>query len=281
MLWLLACAAPSTDTAERDLTADDAWGSLIAPEDASAPWDAATVEDIVARALRFGVPHPLDQLNAYLPLLAHGDASCPGAEFAEGFVQLSGCTTDDGYTFRGAAGVARADDRVTQSDGRRVGTWSMQFQPADFVVLRPDGSGLRAGGAPMLLVQTDARGRRWSSTVGGTWRDEADAGWLGAGYSGMLITQGLDEGVARQVFEGPMGVGDAHLMFSQLRVEADCAGAAGGTLSVRRADGAWASVSWTGCAPCGAAVDDDGVAFGDACPDLSALQNVAARMVAP
>ncbi len=281
MLWLLACVAPPMDTAVRDLTADDDWGALIEPDEAPALWDVATVEDIVARALRFGVPHPLDQLDAYLPLLAHGDASCPGAEFAEGFVQLSGCTTDDGYTFRGAAGIARADDRVTQQDGRRLGAWSMQFQPADFVILRPDGTGLRAGGAPMLLVQSDTRGRRWNSTVGGTWRDEADAGWLGAGFSGMLLAQGSDEGVARQVFEGPVGVGDAHLAFSQLRIEADCEGAAGGTLSVRRSDGAWAHLSWAGCSRCVTAMNDEGAAIGEACPDLSALQDVAARMVAP
>lgn len=276
VLLLLACAADPAPPAWVDPTADDDWSDLVPTPSRGPALTADEVAERVALALADGLPLPQPVLADYRELLAHGDAACPGDTFAEGFQVIGGCTTAEGYTYQGAAGLQVDDRRTVAEDGSWTGEASVLTAPADYVITRPDGTRLQAGGTLSIRVARDAGGDRWSAAILGTWQDDGLPGWLGDGYSGALTVEGSEPpgGEPTQKVDGALTVHGASLQLAGVLVAPEtCAdGAQAGAVRLRQDDGTWYTLTLdAGCGGCGTLTWDDTEALGEACVDLSAL----------
>lgn len=269
--WMLACA-PSP--AWVDPAADDDWSAAVEAPEHAAAWDAAGVADAFDAALADGLPLPQAALADYVELMGHTDPSCPDAAFSEGFLELDGCTADSGYTYRGSAGLVRADTRVIADDGSWTGGYELYFAPADYVILRPDGTGLVAGGNAQVRISHANGQASWNLRLTGTFADAGAGGWLAGGYSGELAIRGDDAGGPHQTLDGALSVGGAAVTFASVGVAPQtCAdGLTGGTIGVRQPDATWYSIALPeGCGSCGEAVWNGTEAIGAVCVDATAL----------
>ena len=281
-LLLLACSAPSdsavADTAPRwnDPTTDDDWSALV-PETETAPrWSAAEVGAEVDRALSHGLPGPERPLATYRELLTYGDASCPTAATANGFAVFGVCTAASGYSYSGVADLIVDDRRVEGPDGARSGMLYVSTAPADYFIIRPDGTRLGAGGTLTLNVSQDASGLHTRSTLQGTWLDDGESSWLSQGFSGALgLTRNVSpEGEARLDIDGALTVGGASLVFTQVQVTPTACptGVRSGAISVRQPDASWYTLTFPiGCGACGTVTWQDGSIHGEACIDAVPL----------
>lgn len=282
-LWLLACAPP-TAAPWRDPAADDDWSAAVDAPEHRAEWDADEVAGAFAAALAFGFPAPQDALADYQELMTHTDPACPNAAFSEGFLELDGCTSAEGYTYLGSAGLIRTDTRVTAADGTWTGTYGLLFAPADYVIQRPDGTGLVAGGNAMVQIVHESGRASWRLRLTGTFVDEAAGGWLGAGYSGELSVTGDDDGGLHQTLDGALSVAGAAITFDGVGVAPDLCpdGLTGGVIGVRQPDATWYTITLDdGCGRCGNAVWNDAEDVGEACLDVSALVDAVADAGVP
>lgn len=276
-LTLAGCAA--LPVAWEDPSADDDWSTAIDTPEHRADWDAAGVAAAFDLALGLGFPAPQAVLADYVELMTHTDASCPGEYFAEGFLELGGCTSDEGYTYRGSAGLMRTDTRVYAEDGSWTGDYGLMFAPADYVIIRPDGSQLDAGGNASVQVRQDDQQRNWNTRMTGTFADADAGGWLAGGVSGDLSVQGHAGSEVEQVIDGSLSVAGAAVVFSLLRLEPEACpeGAVSGTLGIRQPDSTWYEVVLPeGCGSCGPAVWNGTEDVGEVCLDFGpALDSIA------
>ncbi len=268
-LLLPACSAPEAPGPWVDATADDRW-----PVDSGTPrlpaWSAQGVADQVDLAVAKGIPTPQRVLSDYLDLLAHGDESCPGNYFEEGFVVLGGCDSADGYHFTGAAGVVREDQRSGEGEGW-TGQLRISSAPADYVITRPDQSRLIAGGTFFLEFRAQAERQEWAARIGGTFEDEAAEDWLGAAFSGMLNIDGTeDPGGIRQRISGSLSVGGVAIDMQDVELQPSLCpdGFVGGTFRVRQEDATWSQLSLPkACGACGEVQWEGGESLGSGCID--------------
>jgi hypothetical protein len=249
VLLLAGCREPEGTWV--DATADDRW-----PVDTGVPprpmWSAQEVADQVDRAASFGVPTPQRVLSDYLELLSHGDDACPGHYFEEGFVVLGGCDSGQGYHYTGAAGVVREDTR--QGDAGS-GHLRVNSAPADYVITRPDGSRLIAGGTFFGELRSQEGLQQWTVRLGGTFEDDAATDWLGAGFSGLLAFDGLADmqGVQQRV-SGSLSVGGVAIDMQEVVLNPSICpdGFMGGRFRVRQPDASWNElVLPDSCGSCG------------------------------
>ena len=262
-LLLPGCQGPEKGGTWVDATADDRW-----PVDSGAPpapaWTAQEVADQVNRATSYGLPTPGRVLDDYLELLSHGDEVCPGNYFEEGFVVLGGCDSTEGYHYTGAAGVVREEE----SGG---GQGRISSAPADYVITRPDGSRLIAGGTFFWELRDQTGRRQWSMRVGGTFEDEAATDWLGAAFSGMLSADGMEDAAgAQQRITGSLSVGGVSMDMQNVVLQPSACpdGFMGGTFRVRQPDATWNELSLPqGCGACGEVRWEGGDSLGSGCVD--------------
>jgi hypothetical protein len=229
---------------------DPAW-SWSEPEDDAAAWGADALEAAVARGMAWGFPGSVDFLARYFARMALGDEGCPGdAEIIDVLLHgHSGCTASTGYRYLGSAEYFDFADSA-------YGGWSLS---ADFQIFDPDGREFAGGG---LMSGYYFSTGEWGESSYGTWYEEGSADWLGAPLSTAYEVE-LFNGEA--LLYGGIGIGDDVLFFDDVSFTAGCEGGAGALL-VRSPDGAWLRVMLS-CADCGP-MDRDGVAAGEACPDL-------------
>ncbi len=278
-LLYIACApapAPWVDPA-----ANDDWSGDVATSDHVAQWDAAGVAAQFATATASGFPAPSVVFRDYAELMTHTEASCPADPMGGGFMELGGCNTTTGYTYRGAVGETLQDQRVTASDGSWTGSYYLMFSPADFVIIRPDGMELDVGGNANQQINADNHGTNWGGCISGTFRDEAEGGWLAGGFSGDVCVTGTTGGSA--TVDGSVSIAEAAVVYSSVTFDpSSCPdGATGGTISVRQPDSTWYVITLLStCGACGDAIWDgkddigqvclDFTTFFDTIPDLSA-----------
>lgn len=272
-LALLGCAAPSEPWV--DPSADDDWSDAIASPDHHAEWDAAGIASEFASAVGFGLPSPPVVFADYLELLTHGEPGCPGSAFSEGFNELHGCTTSAGYTFRGAAGIERQDTRVYAEDGSWSGAIGMSFVPADFVILRPDGTSLLGAGNTRLYEQRDSTLAEWVLVLTGTFKDAASSSpWLSSGFSADLVIEGsMNVGGTGGTVNGVLSVGAAAVLFMNVAVHSGCPnGALGGVIGVRQPDATWVEIVLSdACSACGEATWNGTEPIGEVCLDFAPI----------
>lgn len=268
-LLLIGCRGPQEESRWVDVTADDLWPVDSGPPPGPA-WTAQEVADRVDEAVSLGIPSPQRVLEDYLELLSHGDEGCPGSYFEEGFVVLGGCDSLEGYHFTGAAGVVREDERQGEGD-QEHGHLRISSAPADYVITRPDGSRLIAGGTFFLEQRVQDHRMEWSVRIGGTFEDEAAADWLGAGFSGLLSFDGLaDAQGEQQRVTGSMSVGDVAIDMQDVVVQPSVCpdGFMGGRFRVRQADATWNTVELPqGCGACGEVLWEGKEPLGSGCVD--------------
>lgn len=277
-ILLLACTSEPVSCEEPaaewlDPTADDDWSALIEGGSVEPPWSAVEVGAELERALQNGLPTAQPVLADYRELLSHGDTDCPGDEFVEGFAVVGSCESEEGYIFTGAAGLATTDTRVYAEDGSWTGLYTVITAPADYVITRPDGSALSAGGTLLQSLSRDSVESHWNSSIAGTWFDSAGTvPWLQEGFSGDLSIDGRQEttGTFLQVVRGGATLLGASLLFDELSIApSDCAdGIWAGSISIRQSNGAWYRLDFDEhCSTCGQLYDDDEQEMGELCID--------------
>lgn len=269
----VGCAPPLAGWV--DPTADDDWSALVPAGEHTPAWDAAGFAERFDTAFSTGVPLPQPVLDAYRELLSHGDATCPGTDFEDGFLVMGSCTSAEGYTYSGAAGLETEDLREGDPEGDWTGSARVQSAPADYVITRPDGTRLLVGANLMVSVARSTDTQQWSTRIAGTVQDEAATGWLGEGYSGSLEVEGrTDADGSRQWLQGgftTLGV-TLDLVQLEVRPEACADGFVGGTVRMRQEDATWyALVLPEGCGRCGPLTWEGDTALGEACLDPAPL----------
>jgi hypothetical protein len=282
LLSLLGCAAAPAGWL--DPAADDDWSDAIATTEHRAEWDTEQVAKAFRTSLSHGFPVPQAVLTDYIELMTHADASCPNGHFSEGFLEMGGCTSNEGYTYRGAAGLVRTGTAVYGEDGSWTGDYGLGFAPADYVILRPDGTGLEAGGNVNVQIIQDAHQSNWNARITGTFIDAGAGGWLAGGFSGDLLVSGHAGLQVEMTIDGPMSVDGAAVVFSSLTLSLDdCPdGAISGTVRIRQPDGTWYEVVLgEGCGSCGPGRWNDVEDIGEVCLDLEPILDAVATLSAP
>jgi hypothetical protein len=280
ILLLLACSAPSgsadTNTSPpwTDPTVDDDWSHLVPDADAAPRWTAAEVGAQVDRALALGLPGPEHPLATYLELLRHRDAGCPITTTPNGFEVFGICTAASGYSYSGVADLLIEDSRDEATPN--AGALFVITAPADYFIVRPDGTQFGAGGTLTLNNVRDSAGLHTRSTISGTWQDEGDTGWLGSGFSGSLgISRNFaPEGSVQLSVDGSLTIGGSSLAFDRLELSPGaCAdGFRAGAIAVRQPDSSWFTLTFAGgCTACGQVTWQDGSPQGQACVDPAPL----------
>ena len=272
--WLLlpACSAPATmarggvDTAPGGAAPveDTAWMSY--PSDAPQPeLSRDDVEAILQAIAAQGSFNTQDIINAYKAVMDMGDDHCPfGLPYMLSDVQ--GCTSLEGYDFAGIAWLTEFDWDP------RTGEPTAYFHGGDFAVTAPSGAQM-AGGGELLVEATDVDdGREMTVDFKGTWIDEADDGWLGAGVSGVLTATIIERASTHQAtLDGGLAMGSTALDFQNLVFDMDpsCASRLRGTLAVRDSRGHW--TDWQlgdDCDACGEVYFRGAVDLGELCMEL-------------
>jgi hypothetical protein len=274
----MACGG-TADTADADPwvdpSADDDWSGQVETLAHAPVWTAEQVADQIETALSTGLPLPQPIFDGLAELLTHGDAGCPGSYFEDGFLKVGICTSDEGYQFSGAAGVTTDDNRVTEDDGSWTGSATRRATPFDFLITRPDGTALAAGGSATQRLMAGPEGINWETELSGTFRDDRAQGWLGEGYSGGVRIYGTDiDSPVRGEVSGYLTILGVSLKMERVEVNADTCpdGVLGGTLALRQDDSTWYAMTLPdSCGGCAEVVWDDQVSLGEACPDLSAF----------
>lgn len=234
--------------------------------------DAAGFAAAFDAVLAAGFPLPQTVFADYRELLGHGDGSCPAPGGSEYFDVPQGCTTGDGFTFRGHAGVMVSDSRVYSRDGSWTGAFAQFSDPADYSITRPDGTGLQAGGILETLVMQEGGVTTWSAAMAGTFLDEGQPDWLGDTFSGGFDLAGSGTGdAAAQTVDGELSIGAVALGFEALELSPGTCptGAIGGALSLRQSDATWFTLTLAdGCGACGSLVWNGVDQLGEACVNL-------------
>jgi hypothetical protein len=276
-LGLVGCGGlgQSDSSGWTDPAADDDWSGLVEIPERRAEWTAEEVGQQIDAALASGVPDPGLVFESYEELLSHGDDDCPGSTFNGGFLVVGICSTSDGYQFSGSAGVTIEDTRVVAEDGSFSGAAMRMSSPADYLILRPDGTGLAAGGNLTQRVSSENGQVLWSTEVRGSFRDDGVDGWLGAGFSATLRWSGReDSGVVYSDVIGDLTLHGISLQLEDFHLSPEtCSdGAELGTIMLRQHDATWYTLTLDGpCSRCGDVVWDDREELGEACVDLEPL----------
>lgn len=271
---LIAGCAPA-EPGWLDPSADDAWDELVEEVRHEPGWDAGEVGAQVDLALADGLPLPHPVLDRYRELLTHGDATCPGDTFTGGFLVVGSCTSADGYTYSGSAGLVEEDQREGDPEGEWTGYALVHSAPADYVVTRPDGSRLAVGGNLYVRAEREGSTELWVSRIAGTIVDDGADGWLAGGYSGSIELQSTEEDGATWVkLHGSLTVAGVSLELADLELDdAACpGGVARGGLAVRQPDATWYELEFPeGCGSCGPVTWDRSTELGEACVDPAPL----------
>jgi hypothetical protein len=273
---ILGCSdAPPPSSAWTDPSEDDDWASLVPSGEHAPRWTADEVAAQFDVALASGVPLPGPVFAAYEELRTHGDGACPGDQFEGGFLVIGTCTSEEGYTYSGSAGITETDARVFADDGTWTGSYFRMTSPADYFIVRPDGTRLRAGGNLRQEATRSADRTTWSNAIAGTMIDEGADGWLRDGFSGALEIRGEEAYGGRfGTFEGSLTVSGVSLEFVAVQVQPDSCpdGLHGGTVRLRQDDATWYDIAFeTGCGACGTLTWNETDALGKVCLDVSPL----------
>ena len=242
--------------------------------------DAAGFAVAFDAVLSTGFPLPHIVYADYRELLEHGDGSCPSAGGTEDFDVSQGCTTDEGFSFRGRGGIMVVDTRVYTSGGSWSGAYAQYSNPADYAISRPDGTSLESGGILETLVMQEGGVTTWSARMAGTFLDDGRSDWLGRTFSGEFELSGSGVGSeAEQTVDGELSLDGVAIGFGALELgPASCPdGALGGTVSLRQSDSTWFELTLgEGCGACGALIWDGIEELGEACVDLAPVLDTVA-----
>lgn len=272
---LAACASPPTSSSWVDPAADDDWSSLVETYEHQAEWSAEEVAAQIEAGLSAGLPQPAEVFDRFDELMTHTDDSCPGSTFNGGFLLVGICTTEEGYQFSGAAGLTGEDNRIYDEEGGWSGEATRMSSPFDYMIVRPDGTRLNAGGNVTQWVSADPGQERWSAEVSGTFKDDGATGWLADGYSGALRVSGQEDagGISGEI-DGYLTLQGVSLQLQGLWFSPETCpdGPTQGMIKLRQHDSTWYTLRLTGpCGGCGELVWDDTEPMGEVCADLSPL----------
>ncbi len=265
-------------TSWTDPAADDDWSDLIGDIPGAGTQTPEDITATIQHALDYGVPSAGEALDAYNEAYAMGDESCPGSAFMNGFEVFGTCTAASGAQFSGVAGFTLQDNRVWDGD-TWTGSVSLLTSPADYVIFRPDGTYLLAGGGLNFTRTIDASGTQQVTAIRGTFVDTSREDWLGIGYSGELLI-GLNQrtgGYPDLMVDGALTLGSTSLQLDDLHViPYECAsGFMGGTIQVRQADATWVTVTLPNtCTNCGQATSQNGEDIGQVCIDPTPVHDL-------
>lgn len=275
-LVLSGCNAPEVtpDSAVwTDTSSVGWWYDAEAADVSSAVWDASTAVATWQEVLDGGLPTCGDVIANWLGWFAHdAGGACLGAD-PGALANDLGCTSDDGYWFRGVTDYRYSTDETT---GRFDHVINL-----DVDLYGPDGTAAALQGSCGFAGAVGAPGR-WDHSLAGTYVDGYDDGWLGGGVSGMWSSSlDIDPAGAQTLsLRGGIGLGDRWLILDDL--QASAAGCTSGAARLRDPSGGWyvldfgaagdtgSSGSATGCDSCGA-LSFAGDPAGEACLDWTTL----------
>lgn len=268
-LLLAGCAGSATDDSgggHGEDTAAMTWSG----EEAT---PTLSLDDISAQLLALqalDAPNGQDITSTFLGHLEQGDESCPGG--GEGHLNrpADACQTSEGWYYEGIGWYDLNESEV--GAGGEVIELSY-YHGGDFVMFSPAGKRF-AGGGDLLVVTTTAEGERVTEMdLKGTWVDEANPLWLGAGFSAVYTSTvtSSSEGM-RITLLGGMSVGSTDLFLDDLSygTTGTCPGALTGALQIRDARGFW--TEWAlgdDCDTCGEVIFHGDQDLGELCLDLS------------
>lgn len=184
---------------------------------------------------------PVELREAYLELMSHGDASCPGSSLEIYDTFVTGCTASSGYYYAGVSVYA-----VEDWPGEDSSAWSFG---GDFEILDPQGDQMLVGGHTFGLYE-DLHVEMIGGDITGSWSYSGADGWLGEGISAMLLLDGVIG--SRLSLSGGLAVGSTAMYFPELRWDSpSCWEHPVGELQVRDPAGHWFSLIFdedcTGC----------------------------------
>lgn len=252
------------DTGASRPTEDTAWMSYPANEP-SPTWSLEDVSAALSVVTGYGAVNTLDIAYAYQAAMDHADASCPGGPGLS-IDLILGCTTDEGWTY---AGIAWLD--ITSEDEISGAPLSYK-QGGDFEIQYPDGGSFEGGGETTVTT-TRTEGRQESEVdFKGTWRDDSDDGWLGAGISGVFEATVINtEDEHSATLDGGLTIGDSTLNFDRtIFGDLDCPAGVQGAIGLRDDKGYW--YEWQlgdDCDECGDVVFHGDQEMGELCLDVS------------
>jgi hypothetical protein len=125
--WLIACTNPKS-TLEEQVPLPNEPPQIDLQY--TPVWTKQEVKENTEQLLSYGVPNPMEIMNAYQSLYDEGaTSSCPGTDynFDGSEISTTGCTTSNGFFFAGSAEVRWTDDtnwdfhcdcRIVSPDGR-------------------------------------------------------------------------------------------------------------------------------------------------------------------
>ena len=234
--------------------------AVVEPE-----WTAEDVEFALSAAPDHPLPDPSAFREAYLGLLALGDASCPGPDDDLGppEVSLQGCTSASGVTF---AGVSTFEDGPSAPGETRFELLNGDFRIDDFQV----------GGRVRHHTIQDSGGFHGNLVVEGTfvWPQAEDPWLAGGGGHVMDAVVERSDGATTVTLDASLRLGWP-MRFNGLIL--DSCGATG-TARVRGPEGLWYTAELDcGCGPV-EVLDQD---LGSVCVSLDGLRQALRDQVAP
>ena len=242
-------------------------------------WSATEVGEILAATFSQGPPDPFLVGDTFLDLMAEGDATCPGDTAFLNDDNLLGCTAESGHYY---AGIAWHEELVNEDEGATFWTHG-----GDYEILRPDGSGLRGGGAMHHRVVVNGENPDKSAFelgLQGSWHDDAAVGWLGEGFSGVFLAEGKRNIEIRHLeIAGGIAVGERDL---HLELAWDMTGVCGttamGSIHLRDDRGYW--YTWElgeDCDTCGQVTFHEIQELGELCLDFQDYTDAFLEILTP
>ncbi len=264
---LLACTP--TEPVEGGTVLADWTPPVVDDTRAAAVWSASEAEARLVAVVDAPLPAPGAARDAYLALMARGDAACPGdaLQLMDTHVPLDGCTAASGVRFHGISRwlAGSAVDGSNQPEAFLL--------YGDMRIEEPDGDTLEAGGFAGLKLASGAGRVARRGEVSGSWVQQTGREWLGEGLSGTLVMDHVVEaGVPRARVTGGVTRSSSTVYFDAPTFEADCRGQARGAVSVRDPSGGWwrYDLGDTRCDGCGTLSFEDEPAT-EVCVDVAPL----------
>lgn len=256
---LLGCSTPQNDPLPGG--ADSSGAALDTAPETGPP--LLTPEAVIEQLDAFfavGLPSPAAVRAAYVDILEHGDADCPGGT-TEVLTPPEGCTSEEGYWFSGLASI---QDGLEGGGGEEISGWSFS---GEFEIIDPEGRVFGAGGSIGSAHGDNEQGSFIASTMGGTWSLDDGPAFLDAGFSGLVEMNMNQFGEDFRIgLDGAVSYGNTIVVsFSEVVASAqECREHLLGVMQVRDAHGRWYQVEMSDCTGCGM-VSQDGQVLGEGC----------------
>lgn len=255
---------PPSDSGDPPPSDDTAADDLIPP---TPPWTADEVRTRLDSVMTGDWPSPAHLRDTYLSAMSHGDAACPGStvELTDPSTAMEGCTADSGWHYQGNA-VYSAGETPGSTGG------SQWWISADFRITDPEGHLFMGGGGVSMSHMSAGSSVIWHGQVYGTWRDEAQTGWLGDGLSSVLsMSVGGPPGSLLIELDGGLGGKDNDVYFDQLTLGASGCDGASGLIGLHDGVGYWYWMD-IDCSSCGSLMYAE-TDLGEICLSLDALSD--------